>query len=94
MKTRTSHNKNISEDFIKKNNLKKKKISELSNSELKTLNERLQLERQYKDLTKSSSFGQKFVADILAGAAKQTASTYVAKYMSKGVDVLIKKAVK
>lgn len=58
---------------------KKKKLSEMSNEELKTLTTRLQLEKQYKDLTKTDlSFGQKFVSDVLVGAGKQLATKYVA----------------
>lgn len=84
-----------SEDQTKKDMLKKKNVRTMSNSELKTLNERLQLERQYKDLTKSeTSAGKKFVMDVLTGAAKQTASVYISKYMSKGLDKLLVKAVK
>lgn len=59
--------------------LKKKKLSEMSNDELKTLTNRLQLEKQYKELSKKDlSFGQKFVSDVLVGAGKQLASKYVA----------------
>jgi hypothetical protein len=84
-----------SEDYKKKVSLKKKKPSQMTNAELKTLNERLQLEKQYKDLTRSeTTAGKKFVADILSNAAKQTASTYVAKYMGKGVEKIIKKTAK
>lgn len=86
---------NDSEDYKKKTVLKKKNMREMTNAELRTLNERLQLERQYKDLTKAeTSAGRKFVMDILAGAAKQTASTYVSKYMGKGVEQLLKKTAK
>jgi hypothetical protein len=82
-------------DYKKKVSLKKKKPSQMTNAELKTLNERLQLEKQYKDLTRSeTTAGKKFVADILSNAAKQTASTYVAKYMGKGVEKIIKKTAK
>jgi hypothetical protein len=93
--SKNSNGENHSEDYKKKVLLKNKNIKEMSNQELKTFNERLQLERQYKDLTKSEkSAGKKFVADIITSAAKQTASVYVAKYMAKGVEQLIKKAIK
>lgn len=84
-----------SEDFKKAKTLKKKKLSRMSNAEIRSLNERMQLERQYKDLTKPAiNPGKKFVSDVLSNSAKQTASTYVSKYMTKGVDVLLKKAMK
>lgn len=83
-----------SEDHTKASNLKKKPLSQMSNAEIRALNERLQLERQYRDLNrKETSKGEKFVKDILVNAAKQTATNYTSKYMSKGIDVVIKKAV-
>lgn len=57
---------NPSEDHKRAQSLKGKKISEMSNSELRDLTQRLQLERQYKDLKKSEiSEGQKLVTGIL-----------------------------
>lgn len=94
-KKKSSSTENQSEDHKKKTTLKKKRISEMSNSELKDLNNRLQLEKQYKDLTRAEiSPGKKFVTDVLTNAAKQTASQYVSKYMSKGVDEILKKTMK
>lgn len=93
--SKKSSTENQSEDYKKKNVLKKKKISEMSNAELKDLNNRLQLEKQYKELTRAeTSAGKKFVTDVLTNAAKQTASQYVSKYMSKGVDEILKKTMK
>lgn len=47
----------------------------------------------YKQLTSSEiSVGRKFVQDVLTNAAKQTATNYVSKYMTKGIDAVIKKA--
>jgi hypothetical protein len=55
-----------SEDFQKTKQLKKKKLRDLSNDELKTLNNRLQLEQQYKQLSqKKLSKGQKKAQEIL-----------------------------
>jgi hypothetical protein len=81
-----------SDDHKKKVNLKSKKIHEMSNSELKSLTERMQLERNYKQLTDAeTSKGGKVLKEILAKSAQQTATTYVTKYMGKGVEELIKK---
>lgn len=84
-----------STDHKVKKQLQKKRISEMSNAELKALTTRMQLEKQYSDLNKtSSSSGKKIVTDILTNAAKQTASTYVNKYMNKALETAIKKAMK
>lgn len=74
--------------------LKGKKPSQMSNAELKKLNERLQLEKTYSQLnSKDKSAGKKFVMGVLNESAKQTASKYVSKYMSQGVEKLIGQAV-
>lgn len=65
----------------------------MSDSELRSKINRLQMEKQYKQLTSSEiSVGRKFVQDVLTNAAKQTATNYVSKYMTKGIDAVIKKA--
>lgn len=70
----------------------KKNVKSMSNKELKDRIARLQMEKQYSQLTaKEKSSGLKFVTDVLSGAAKQTATNYVSKYMSKGVEAFIKK---
>jgi hypothetical protein len=75
--------------------LKGKKLKEMSNAELKTFNERLQLERTFKDLTKTEvSAGRKFVNDILVSTGSDLAKTYSKKYATKLVENLIKKAAK
>jgi len=67
-----------SEDSRSAKSLRKKKLSEMSNDELRKLNTRLQLERQYKDLTKKdTSKAQKFVSDVLRESGKNLASKYV-----------------
>lgn len=79
-----------------KNNVKKKKESptkSMSDAELRQRINRLQMEKQYAQLTaKEKSVGKKMVNEILTNAAKQTATSYVSKAMSKGVDEIIKKA--
>ena len=72
---RASGKKSSSDDEVKK----------MSDSELRSKINRLQMEKQYKQLTSSEiSVGRKFV--------QQTATNYVSKYMTKGIDVVIKKA--
>jgi|WetSurMetagenome_2_1015567.scaffolds.fasta_scaffold1001740_1 hypothetical protein len=67
-----------SSDHTTARGLQKKNLSELSNDELKTLTSRLQLEKQYKDLTKKEvSAGKKFVADVLQSSGKTIASKFV-----------------
>lgn len=84
----------LSEDHKKKMMIKSKKISEMSNAELKTVNERLQLEKKYKELsTEDLSRGQKFVRDMLLNSAKNTASQQTSKYMNKAAEVAIAKAI-
>lgn len=74
---------------------KKKPISELSDTELRQIINRHQMEKQYAQITaKEKSAGAKFVSDVLTNAAKQTATTYTAKYMAKGMDALIAQAAK
>jgi hypothetical protein len=66
------------------------KIRKMSDAELRAQINRLQMERQYAQLTKKEvSAGRKFVTDILLNASKQTASIYVSKYMTKGIDLAI-----
>lgn len=84
-----------SDDHKLKKKLKKKRISEMSNAELKALTNRMQLEKQYSELRKTDNpSGKKIVQDILTNAAKQTATTYVNKYMNKALEAAIKKAIK
>ena len=50
------------------------------------INNRMQLETQYKNLIKQRvSVGEKFVRDVAYDAAKNTASEYARKYTKKGV---------
>ena len=68
-------------------------MKKMSDSELRSKINRLQMEKQYKQLTSLEiSVGRKFVQDVLTNAAKQTATNYVSKYMAKGVDAVIKNA--
>jgi len=77
-------NINISDDHKVKNLIKQKNLKELSNSEIKKINERIQLEKQYKELTKETkSAGRKFVEELLTNQAKEFAANYVRKQLTK-----------
>jgi len=72
-------------------NLRRKRIEEMSNEELKKLNTRLQLERTYKDLTKKNiSAGQQFVSNVLKESGKNIASKYVTQAGTGAIDAAIK----
>lgn len=78
-------------DHTTARSLQKKRLNELSNDELKKLTTRLQLEKQYKDLTKTElGGGKKFVSEILQSSGKQVASQYIAKVLVGGIDKVVK----
>lgn len=75
--------------------IEKSKIKSMSDAELRQKINRIQMERQYSQLSKKDiSVGQKFVSDVFTNAAKQTATNYASKYMTKGVDALIENVLK
>lgn len=72
-----------------------KNVKSMSDTELRTVINRLQMEKQYSQLTsKERSAGAKFVTNVLTEAAKQTVSKYVSRYMTKGVDAIIETVLK
>ena len=85
-RTPLSVNKRVkSDDHIRAKALKKKHISEMSNAELKELNNRMQLESQYRNLKRQNvSTGRKFVQDVAYETVKNTAAEYTKKYAKKG----------
>ena len=81
-----------SEDFLQKEVLKKKKISQLSNAELKTLTTRLQLEKQYKELNPSEvSKGRKFIVDLLKEIGREMAKDAIKSGIKTAVGSSVKK---
>ena len=82
-----------SEDHVKSRQLKQKSLRTMSNKDIKELNERLQLEKTYKDLTKNQSAitkGRKASKDVLdtANVAQQfynVATSPMAKALRKAV---------
>lgn len=80
-----------SEDYKKAASIRKKKIHQMSNAELKTLNERLQLERSFKDLSaKDISPGRKFAQDIIREVGKDL----IKEPIKTGVKIGISKAMR
>ena len=72
----------------------KKTASNMSDDELRTVVNRINLERQYKDLTtpKESKYSLSGAAkDIVFNSAKNVATTYCTKYMTSGIEYLLKK---
>ena len=73
----------------------KTSVKQMSDKELRDRINRLNMERQYSQLTQSEqNAGVKFVKNVLINAAQQTASKYVSQYMNKGVEYIISKAAK
>lgn len=67
------------EDFMESRRFKSKAVAGLSTPELKKLNERLNLEKQFKDLTKDErQKGKNFLSESLSSGLKQTTTTVVA----------------
>ena len=84
-------NKQISNTEQNKPENKPKKISDLSNAELKEKISRIKMEQEYVDLTTPASKkrvdrGKKFVADVLENSAKNIATQTVTYLMGKGVN--------
>lgn len=85
--------KNAINNYKAKKSPQREDISQLSDKELRARINRLQMEKQYAQLTaRETSGGKKFVKDVLTNAAKQTATQYAARYMAKGVDKAIERA--
>lgn len=95
MKWGKKKNRVPSQEHVDAAKLKKKKLNELTNKELETLNKRLQLEKQYADLNPFTvSSGKKVVGELLKTTAKQTAANYMSKYLTKGIESAVSSAIK
>lgn len=85
---RKAKNKYESKDSKAVRKLRKKKLNQLSNDELKKLNNRLQLEKQFKELKRSdTSAGKKFVQELLISTGKSAAQNLVSKGVNSAINV-------
>lgn len=70
---------------------KKNSAKEMSDEELRSIINRIELERKYNSLTApQQSKGKKIVKDILAKSATSVATKYTTKAMDSMVDALLK----
>ena len=70
-----------------------KKSSVLTDEEIKSRIARIKIEKEYNELRSPKiTAGKKILTGLLVGTATAVASTYLRKYMEKGVDSLINKA--
>lgn len=68
----------------------KKKVSEMDDTELKQVVERLRLENAYRTLTpKQTSLGKKFVEKLLVDPALNAGSKVISEYMEKVLRDLV-----
>ena len=81
-----------SDDHLSKEHLKTKPLKEMSNKEIRTFTERIQLERQHSELTKKEvSKGRKFVNEFLLNPLKETASKHIKELIAKLIaDTILK----
>lgn len=80
-----------SADSAKVKAIRKKKVYEMSNQDLKDANNRLQLETQYRDLSRRSNAGKRAVSAFIATAGTITAVTAAAKTYKKVGNTIIDK---
>ena len=74
---------------------RRNEMKNMSDAELRSRINRIQMEKQYMQLTEPQlSPCKKFVKDVLTNAAKQTVTNYTAKYMTKGMEALMDQAKK
>lgn len=100
VKSHESNDSDTTRNSVKRESTKssetsiKKTASNMSDDELRTVVNRINLERQYKDLTtpKESKYSLSGAAkDVIFNSAKNVATTYCTKYMTTGIDYLINK---
>lgn len=84
-----------SKDHIDKETLKQKPLHAMTNEELRTFTTRVNLEKQYKELTKKPVHPiKKFVKELISNAGKQAAKQVVDAQSKKLVEELLKNGAK
>ena len=92
-KRRYADQEPVHEDYAKVHD--KKRVEQMSDAELRARNNRLQMERQYENMTKKTSAGKKFVVAFTATAASLTAiGVAIDQYKKFGERDDVKKVVK
>lgn len=82
IKSRASSKINSSKSKTKKDD----ELKKLSDTELRTKINRMQMEKQYKQLkSRDLSSGEKIAKEILIGGAKVAAAAYVTKYVGENI---------
>ena len=68
-----------------------KRLSELSNDEIRALATRIDLEKQYTAITaRQVNPGREFVNSVMLGAGKTVATTYATKFLTSAVEGVLK----
>ena len=88
-KRRKSKGEEIHEDYKKAHS--KKSVKSMSDAELKSVNNRLQMERQYATMTKKTSRGKKIVTALVSAAGTIAAVEGAYKTYKRVADVAIDK---
>ena len=99
-KLESEHNKLVGkkkETSNESSSNKKRSVKDLSNEELQSVINRLNMEQRYSELikaqnTKQTSRGKKFVMDVLEASGKNIATQSVTFLMGKGANKLFEKA--
>ena len=83
----------IHEDYSKSHDTKS--VKSMSDKELRDRINRLNMERQYAQLTATEkSMGRKIVSEVLLNVGKELAKEYLKNYAKKGIEELLKRKVK
>ena len=83
----------IHEDYSKSHD--SKSVKSMSDKELRDRINRLNMERQYAQLTATEkSIGRKIVSEVLLNVGKELAKDYLKNYAKKGIEELLKRKVK
>lgn len=83
----------IHEDYSKSHDTKS--VKSMSDKELRDRINRLNMERQYAQLTATEkSIGRKIVSEVLLNVGKELAKEYLKNYAKKGIEEALKRRVK